>query len=186
MAHSLISVGFQVWFQALGLYCLMEILVRKCCGVSIHVSNWNTALPRQFPPPLEFRTLSSVPVSSQQVNMTWTKTNCANISAFTPLQHRHIPSSWPRGEECWDTLSDLSKKCQRCFTQIFMPWQEEFTAQSCFISFFSFGALDSETWLLQAVCSLILYFFWIRLGAKKGEMLDFKFKHWRCICFLQV
>lgn len=87
-------------------------------------------LLRQFPPPLEFRTLSSVPASRQQVNMTWAEMCCANISAFKLLQHRHIPSSWPRGVEYWETLSDLSKMCQRYFTQIFMPWQEEYIALS--------------------------------------------------------
>lgn len=87
-------------------------------------------LLRQFPPPLEFRTLSSVPVSRQQVNMTWAGICCANISAFTPIQHRHIPSSWPRAVEYWEMLSDLSKMCQMCFTQVFIPWQKEYTALS--------------------------------------------------------
>lgn len=87
-------------------------------------------LLRHFPPPLEFRTLSSVPVSRQQVNMAWAGMYCANISAFTPVQHRHIPSSWPQAVKYWETLSDLSKMCQRSFTQIFMPWQEKHTALS--------------------------------------------------------
>lgn len=56
----------------------------EICGVQTCLIE-SPVLLRQFSPPLEFGTLPSVPVSRQQVNMTWAEMCCANISVLTPV-----------------------------------------------------------------------------------------------------
>lgn len=117
----------------------------EICGVQTCLIE-SPVLLRQFSPPLEFGTLPSVPVSRQQVNMTWGRNVlCKYFYPHACLAQAHSSQLAQRSGVLGDTGWPQEDVPELFHSDILTLARGVHCPELCFISFSSFGALDPET-----------------------------------------